>query len=66
MALFQTTPPTGYTLSRTITVAVYTKTGGVNPGALITDGTAIAWCSSPGIVRQELLNRLSPPALSPP
>jgi hypothetical protein len=56
----QRTPPTGYTLARTITIAVYNGPNGKPPGALLTDGTYVDWCSGADRVRAEVLNRLSP------
>jgi len=61
MPTFRTTPPDGYSKDREITLEVYEKQGRP-PGALLTDGTYKIWCSSSDVARQEILNRLSPPA----
>jgi hypothetical protein len=54
------TPPAGYTVSRSITVAVYGKAG--RPDVYLrTDGTDILLHRAPKNVSEDLLNRLTRP-----
>ena len=53
-------PPAGYTQTRTMTVAVWTASGKA-PMYYLTEGSYNAFHGSATGVRQDVLNRLSPP-----
>ena len=54
--------PSAYTQTRTLTVAVYTAvTGYLPPMYFVTEGSYNAFHGSADGVRQDMLNRLSPP-----
>jgi hypothetical protein len=65
MATAITTPPTGYTVSRSITVDVYSKTGRPDM-TLLTDGTYKMLHSTANNAAQDILQRLTPRALPLP
>jgi hypothetical protein len=55
-----TAPPAGYAVSRSLTVAVYSKAG--RPDVYLrTDGSDVILHRAPHNVAQDLLNRLTPP-----
>jgi hypothetical protein len=56
------TPPTGWTVDRTITIAIYKPPAGTvkAPQYLLTDGTYGCLHASADNVRQDVLQRLSP------